>query len=248
MEQLHIGICEDEEMHRRQLLQIITDSPYDTTIETHERAEELLSSFYPGKFDLLFMDIYMSGMTGIEALLKIREADDAVDAAIITVSEDHALDAYRLRAARYLEKPLKESEVLDFLDMVHRKKEAAPHFDVKVNGKEKRIPFERISYIEQAARKLVIHMTGEQPLTVSGKLDEVMHLFPERYFFRSHKSYLVNLAKIRKLDRDLLTFVMEDGNQVHIRRQSFYPAKQAWEQYLFGIAGGWKHEGRKKQP
>lgn len=240
MEQLHIGICEDEERYRAQLLQIITDSSYDVTLEVHTNAEDLLSSFYPGKFDLLFMDIYMGGITGIEALLKIREADDAVDVAIITVSEDHALDAYRLRAARYLEKPLKENEVLDFLDMVCRKKEAAPHFDVKVNGEQKRIPFERISYIEQAARKLVIHVTGEQPLVVSGKLDEVTPLFPERYFFRSHKSFLVNLSRIRKLDRDLMTFVMEDGSQVHIRRQSFYPAKQAWEQYLFGIAGGWK--------
>ena len=57
---------------------------------------------------------------------------------------------------------------------------------------------------------------------------------------RCHKSFLVNLAKIRGIDRELMTFVMEDGRHVHIHRQGFFAAKRAYEQYLFSIADGWK--------
>ena len=49
-------------------------------------SEELLEAFRPGKFDLLLMDIYMDGMTGVEAVQKIREMDDAIPIAFTTTS------------------------------------------------------------------------------------------------------------------------------------------------------------------
>lgn len=242
MEKLHIGICEDNKEERVRLLRLVSDSYAELSAEAFENAEDLLAAFYPGKYDLIIFDIYMSGMTGIEALEQIRRSDVRVVAAIATTSQDFALESYRLHAARYLEKPVDQKEIRDLIQFVISQKEFGPHYECETADGRMRIPFDRIQFVEQRGKNLIIHLEKGQELTIRGKLDEVQAAFPEKYFYRCHKSYLVNLSNIRCIDRALLTFVMEDGQQVHIHRQGFYSAKRAYEQYLYSIAEGWKKQ------
>ena len=240
MEQLRIGICEDNREDRLRLIGLIRQEPGCHALEEAGSAEEMLRTYYPGKYDLLLLDIYMEGITGIEALRKIRTIDSGVEAAIVTNSEDFTLESYRLHAIRYLEKPVQKQELEDLLRFCIMKKEAEPHFMIESAGRVIRIPFGRIDYIEQRGRMLVIYRTGGDLLTVMGRLDEIEPQFPETAFFRCHKSYLVNLARIRRLDRELMTFVMEDGSQVHIRRQSLPAARRAYENWLFRVTKGFE--------
>lgn len=239
MEQLRIGVCEDDKKVRDDLCERIASLEMNTVIEVDDSAEKMLKAFYPGKFDLIFMDIYMTGMTGIEALQQIRKVDDHVEVAIMTTSQDFALDAYRLHVMRYIEKPVKTEDVRDVLTIVQRKKEAAPHFEFRDGAQAYRLPFDVITYLEQSGRKVDVFQVGQEtPLVFRGKIDDVAAQFPEDTFFRCHKSYLVNLAHVKCIDRELMTFIMQDGKQVHIRRQSFFAAKRAYEAYLFSITEG----------
>ena len=181
-------------------------------------------------------------MTGIDALEQIRRKDTRVMAAIATTSQDFALESYRLRAARYLEKPVKEDDIRDLIQDVIHKKESEPHFEGESGGKRIRVPFDCILFAEQRGKNVCLHMDDGDELVFRGKLDDEMGKFPEKYFFRCHKSFLVNLSKIHGIDRELLTFVMQDGEQVHIHRQGFFAAKRAYEHYLFSIVEGWKGE------
>ena len=240
MEQLRIGICEDNREDRLRLIGRIRQEPGCHALEEAGSAEEMLRTYYPGKYDLLLLDIYMEGMTGIEALTKIRTIDSGVEAAIVTTSEDFTLESYRLHAIRYLEKPVQKKELEDLLRFCIMKQEAEPHFMIESDGRVIRIPFGLIDYIEQRGRMLVICRSDGDPLTVTGRLDEIEPQFPAKAFFRCHKSYLVNLARIRRLDRELMTFVMEDGSQVHIRRQSLPAARRAYENWLFRVTKGFE--------
>ncbi len=242
MEKLQIAICEDNREERVRLLRMITESSEESAVEAFESAEALLAAFYPGKYDLIIFDIYMGGMTGIEALEQIRQSDARVTAAIATTSQDFALESYRLHADRYLEKPVDEQEIRDLIQVVTRKKESEPHYECETAEGRVRIPFDRIQCVEQRGKYLVIHTGNGQELTVRGKLDDELPVFPDKYFYRCHKSYLVNLSKIRSIDKELLTFVMENGQHVHIHRQGFFAAKRAYEQYLYSIAEGWKKQ------
>ena len=240
MERLRAAVCEDDRGERERLVQMVSESAPDVTVEAFGSAEELLDAYYPGKFDVILLDIYMEGMTGIRALEKIRRIDTEVVAAIATTSQDFALESYRLRAARYLEKPVSGVEIADLLRYVIRKKESEPHYECGSADTRIRIPFDAIDYVEQRGKNLCIHLGGGQEVMVRGRLDEEGHRFPVRYFFRCHKSYLVNVSRIRAINRELMTFVMEDGENVHIRRQDFFAAKRVYEQYLYSIAESWK--------
>ncbi len=241
MEQLMVGICEDNREERVRLLDMVTEAAEKVTVEAFSSAEEFLKSYYPGKYDLIILDIYMEGMSGIEALETVRKTDSRVEAAIETTSQDFALESYRLRAARYLEKPVKMEDVSELIQSVIRKKEAEPHLEVESEGSRVRIPFDRILFVEQKGKMLWIHMDDEREIPFRGRLDDEEQKFPSGQFLRCHKSFLVNLSKIRGIDRELLTFVMEDGQNVHIHRQGFFNAKRTYEQYLYSIAEGWKN-------
>ena len=242
MEKLQIAICEDNREERLRLLEMIMQSPEESDVAAFESAEDLLKAFYPGRYDLILFDIYMTGMTGIEALEQIRQSDARVTAAIATTSQDFALESYRLHADRYLEKPVAESEIRELLEVVTRKKESEPHYECESAEGRIRIPFDRIPFVEQRGKYLILHVENGQEQMIRGKLDEEESSFPDRSFYRCHKSYLVNLSKIRSIDRELLTFVMEDGQHVHIARRGFFAAKRAYEQYLYSIAEGWKKQ------
>ena len=180
----------------------------------------------------------------VDALEQIRRKDTRVMAAIATTSQDFALESYRLRAARYLEKPVKEDDIRDLIQDVIHKKESEPHFEGESGGKRIRVPFDCILFAEQRGKNICLHMDDGEELVFRGKLDDEINKFPEKYFFRCHKSFLVNLSKICGIDRELLTFVMQGGEQVHIHRQGFFAAKRAYEHYLFSIAEGRKQEGQ----
>ena len=76
MEILNVGICEDDKMEQAVLLKLLEKSAYTVNIELFENGNDMVASYYPCKYDLIFMDIYMPVMNGIEAVTKIREKEE----------------------------------------------------------------------------------------------------------------------------------------------------------------------------
>lgn len=243
MEQLRTGIFEDNEKERIGLYKMVmeADAETDIMVEYGESGEALLDSFYPEKFDLIFLDIYLSGMTGIEALSKIREKDDVVDAVIMTTSRDFTLESFRLKVVRYLEKPVKEEDIKEILLNAKMKKETKPHFLIKNQNSLLRIPFDMITMVEQMGRKLKLSLSLGKLVAGSGSLDGVECEFSPKYFCRCHKSYLVNLSYVHHIDRELSAFVMQDGAIVCISRRKFWEVKRTFENFLFACMEYYKN-------
>lgn len=82
-----------------------------------DSAEALLAVWEPHTFDLLLMDIYMDGMTGVEAVKLLRDRGEELPVAFITSSIDHALDSYRLSALKYIKKPVSPKDVAEILEL-----------------------------------------------------------------------------------------------------------------------------------
>ncbi len=236
MEVLHAAVCEDNPGDQGKLLAIIEKSGIPTETAVYRCGEDFLKEYRQGKFDLVFMDIYMDGIMGVDVVAKLREMDDTVPVAFITTSTDHALESYRLEALKYIEKPLKEKAVLELLQFARLKKEHMPRLRLKKNGREFSLPFERILYAEQKDHTLYLYLTGGETVQVKERMDAIEAQFAGQPFFRCHKSYLVNLAYVAELDRELMVFVMKEGDNVHIRRESMGKARKVFEAYLFSAA------------
>jgi len=242
MDVLHAAVCEDNPDEQKQLIDILQKSGIPVKITVFSCGEDFLAEYRQGKFDLVFMDIYMDGITGVETVAKLRKMGDSLPVAFITTSTDHALEGYRLEVLKYIEKPLKEKNVLEFLQFAQLKKEHKPKLKLKKNGRDFSLPFERILYAEQKDHMLCLFLTGNEKVQIRERLDNIEPQFAAQPFFRCHKSYLVNLSYVAELDRELMVFVMKEGENVHIRRESMSKAKKAFSSYLFDAARRMNHE------
>lgn len=238
MEALRVAICEDSPAEQDNLLALIEKSGVSARCDVFNSGEDFLASYQPGTYGLIFMDIYMGALSGVETVAAIRKADENVPVAFVTSSTEHTLESYRLGVLRYIEKPVTEKAVCKLLEFARLKQESAPRLVLKIDGQEVGIPFDRIVYAEQKAHHLVLYLTGGEVVQAVERLDVVAPQFEGQAFFRCHKSYLVNLACIQNFDRALLVFRMKEGSNVHIRRESMGEARKAYENYLFSKARG----------
>ena len=158
--------------------------------------------------------------------------------AFITTSTEHTLESYRLSAFKYIEKPVKQKDIDEILQLADIKKENIPSLIVHKNSKTEKIPFKDILYMEQQARKVFIYLNDKSIIEVYEKLSAFKSQLEGQPFFCSHKSFYVNLNFVRYIDTDLKCFVMENYKNVPILRQLMNKAKHVYEDFLFAKTRG----------
>ena len=141
MNTLNIAICEDNRLELTYLLDIINESDIPTTCTTFNSGEDFIKDYEVGVYDLIYMDIYMKGITGIDTIKTIREMDPNVLVAFTTTSLDFTLESYRLDAIKYIEKPVSKKAVTDLLELALLKVKSKPCFTIKQDGNQISIPF-----------------------------------------------------------------------------------------------------------
>lgn len=236
MDSLQIALCEDNPAEQQLLLSRIQTSKIPAQVSVFESGEALLAEYKPGLFDLIFMDIYLNGISGVEAVRHIRETEEDLPIAFTTSSKDYALDGYRLNVAKYIEKPVSQRAVDELLAFSWKKKEDRPEITLFLSGKPLQIPVRQLLYAEQHGHYLIFYFLGEKTMQTKGKLDELEPQLKEFSFIRCHKSFLANLSFVTGINRDLMLFTMREQKTVYIRRENFKKVKDAWENWLFSQA------------
>ena len=100
-----LAICREE---MRESLKRYLEETYSgdiPVIREFESGEDFLSHFRPGDYDIIFIDQYMNGLSGINTAKRIREKDELAALVFVTTSLSHAIDSYEVRACGYLVKP-----------------------------------------------------------------------------------------------------------------------------------------------
>ena len=238
MEQLVIAICDDLPEEREKLVSLLEHSSIPAVYSQFESSEELLQVFRPGKFDLLLMDIYMDGITGVEAVGKIREMDETIPIAFTTTSTEHTLESYRLSVLKYLEKPVRQKEVNDLLQLAQQQKDSVPRLTVRQDGGEQAIPLAQLLYLEQRAHHVLLFLEDGSVLKRYGKLSDLLPQLEGQPFSCPHKSYCVHLAFVRGINEAYQCYEMTDGKKVPISRPNRAKARRAWEDFLFARTRG----------
>ena len=240
MNTIKAAICDDNlnetEVLQQKLIAWAKEKNIELFIKSFVCAEDFLSVYQKNSFDIIFMDIYMTGMNGVDAVRRIREKDTNVYIVFATTSTEHALDGYRLHVQRYLEKPYANNEIISAIEDALLKKRARkpePVIFFKVQGKELMVEINHIVCIEQQSKLLHIYLDDGSIIEATGRIDHLTELLSAPLYIHCHKSYLVNISFVESYDRDLSVFYLHGGITAHIRREALSASIRSYEDFLF---------------
>ncbi len=203
-EPIAIGILED----------YVKRTPFLSLKGSCSGATEAMKLMSSGKIDLIFLDIQMPDLTGIE-FSKIL--GDKVKVIFTTAFEQYAVEGFKVNAIGYLLKPFSYPE---FIETVNRAKEwfdlssasktslpAADSLFVKSEYKIIKVSFNEILYIEGLKDYVKFYVEGQtRPVMSLMSLKSLEENLPSDQFMRVHRSFIVNLNKIKTIQRNEILF------------------------------------------
>jgi DNA-binding LytR/AlgR family response regulator len=233
---LKVALCEDTPVDADLLVALIDMSKIAYTLDSFSSGEALLEVFEKEKYDLIFLDVYMGDLTGVQTAERIRDIDTQVVIVFTTTSDDFTREGYRLNAYKYLLKPVVEEDVVDALELATLKRDKAQGATLAIvtDNVPVFIPFNDIVFVESSNRKSLIYTTSETYATTM-TIDALEKLLPSPRFLRSHRSYIVNLDHVDDLEED---FIMDNGDIAYVAVKNHRKIKHAYDDYLFSIVRG----------
>ncbi|MDR1357892.1 MAG: LytTR family DNA-binding domain-containing protein [Coriobacteriales bacterium] len=229
---LRIAICEDTEPDLENLSNFIEGSGISYTLDVFTTGEAFIAEFSKGKYDLIFLDVFMDVLSGVETAEKIREVDTQVVIVFTTTSDDFTREGYRLNAYKYMIKPLMREDVEESLDLaiVKRDRDFGVTLEILSEGKAVTILLNDIVYVESRdSRSYIVAANGEEYPTAT-PLDSLEILLTPPRFLRSHRAFIVNLDHVDDVDED---FIMDNGGIVYIRVKDHRNIKNQYDDYIF---------------
>ncbi len=224
-----IGICDDEVIIRDELQRLCEKfiASNLTSIETiyFASGEEVLAC--KRSVDILFLDIQMKGINGMQTAKKIREKDDSMIIIFLTGFRNYIQEGYRVRAFRYLLKPITEKEFMGTL--MDAMNDLTRNYKVILgsSGETLFVKLKDILYVEYVGRVTVVR-TKRGSYETRIPVKEWEGILDNGDFFRVHKAYIVNLAYIDEIGRDIL---LENGEKVEVAIRQIGKLKKACNIY-----------------
>ena len=219
MEEIIIAICDDLEAERIGLARMVQSYARQhgqkVRLRLFSSGESLLAALGGREpIQLLFLDIYMPGLSGVETARRLRAAGSDLAIIFATTSQDHGLDSFEVRATDYLVKPFSEADVAACLDWFFTHvPEPLRVLPVYSEGEWQNLTLSHIYYIDVYGHQSRIHTPRGMVVTRRG-LDDLEAAIDSRDFLRCHRSFLVNLNHVEGIEGN--DFRMDDQTLVPI--------------------------------
>jgi two-component system, LytTR family, response regulator len=202
-------VVDDNKMARTAVKLMIAQFDFLTLKHECENAQDAINILNKEDIDLVFLDVEMPGMTGLELIKKLTTRPIFI---LISAKKEYAIEAFELNVADYLVKPVNLSrftmaisrakELYDHkhqqLDPSHEDKE---YIFAKANGVLSKIKINDIKYIKALGDYVCIYTTDKH-YTIHSTLKSIEEKLPSSKFYRMHRSYLVALDQIETVEEN----------------------------------------------
>ncbi len=232
---IRIAIVDDLEQDRTQIQHFVSDYLSDQNITAElclfSSGEEFMQAYTPGRYSILFLDLYMGSTSGMDIAHSIRGQGDNCPLVFITATDSYAVESYGVNATYYLLKPVAKAP---FEQAMHRclsaLNVAMKSIMIVANRIPTRIPLNSILWVDVNRNAVQLHTDGgiiKTYLTFE-KFFELLE--NDRRFLLCYKGCIINMDRIVSVENDV--FVVDNGDYVPIRKRGSNEVKRHYIQYL----------------
>jgi two-component system LytT family response regulator len=235
MDTIKVAIVDDEPAARAIVAEHLADYPQFAIVAECANGYEAVKACAEHRPDLLFLDIQMPKLDGFEVLELLEVKPKVV---FVTAYDEHAVRAFEVHALDYLLKPFtaaRFAEVIAHVEQMVRRAESQPiaalnavrrplqRIAFREGGAIDVVPVQRIDYIEAQDDYVQVSAAGRKR-TRQQTLGELATLLDPMRFVRVHRSYIVNLdslARVEPYGKDSRVVVLKDGTRIPVSRAGY---------------------------
>ncbi|HZX57107.1 MAG TPA: LytTR family DNA-binding domain-containing protein [Mucilaginibacter sp.] len=218
-------ITDDEPFARKGLQGYVEKIGFFDLKGVCEDALQLSDLLQTQTIDLLFLDIQMPHITGVEFLRAIKNPPKVI---FTTAYQQYAIEGFELDVMDYLLKPIPYERFLkaawktrDYFALKQQTESAVPYIFVKAGGKLEKITFNEILFIEGMENYVAIY-TDSKKIVTHTTIKSLLEKLPVKQFIQTHKSYVVAIDKINTIE----------GNTLHVQTYQVPVSKYLREEVL----------------
>lgn len=205
---------DDEPLALKQMESYIEKTPYLQLVQSFKSAIKALEFLNTDKVDLMFVDINMPDLTGIDFVKALTQPPKVI---FTTAYREYAVEGFQVDAADYLVKPISYTDFLTSTEKTKTRYFSTPEEVATVNNDDDflfikseykiiRINFNDIVYIEGMRDYIRIHLDNQKPIMALMGIKKLLEHLPSDRFMRVHRSYIVNLHKVSVIERQRIVF------------------------------------------
>lgn len=209
---MKVIIVEDEVLAQQELSWLIKEHSEMEIVGIFDDGLDVLKFLQHNRVDAIFLDINIPSLDGVLLAQNISQFAHKPFIVFITAWKEHAVEAFELEAFDYILKPYQESRIISMLQKLEAafSQQTSPHAAGPTNRenatinlvKDERIIVTDINdiYYAEAHEKMTFVYTRREAYVMPINITEFCSRLPEAHFFRCHRSYCVNLNKIREIE------------------------------------------------
>jgi DNA-binding LytR/AlgR family response regulator len=204
---------DDEPLALRQMVGYISKTPFLEMIGEFDNALAALSFVQDKEVDLMFLDINMPDINGMEFFKSLQSPPKVI---FTTAYSEYAVEGFKVDAVDYLLKPIGYSDFLKAAQKASNRINPVTE-DAEIKGDDKylfiksdykilKIDLDDIKYIESMREYLRIHLENQSPVMALMSMKKMEQFLSKHNFMRVHRSYIVHLSKITTIERNRIVF------------------------------------------
>ena len=226
---MKIAICDDEKHMRTLLRQKLTAISKDIKMTEYADGCELLAA--NDCYDIIFLDIDMPKLDGMETAAKLREQGSSSLMIFLTSHEEFVRDAFKVKAFRFLPKPVDEAELNEALNEAEKELSSQDKLIIEQKGRIYEVKLNEVLYIEAYGDGTYIYDGSGNVYDSRRQLKQWEDELSGKAFFRIHKSYLVPLSRVARIEGTSLTLIGA-AEPLTVSRRNLSAFKEAYLDYV----------------
>ena len=210
-------IVDDEPLAVKLLESFVTKTPDLRLLGSFTDSVEAINAVKEQKPDLLFLDIQMPDLNGMELAHMIPPTTRVI---FTTAFKEYAFESYEVSALDFLLKPIRYNKFLSAVEKAKQWYEREPADDdekkskslfIRVDGELRNVTIDSITYVSGMKDYVMFYLDGEsKPLITHLTMKAVEAMLPTDKFLRVHRSYIIAVDKIKKIDRNDCIYIGEE--------------------------------------